>query len=167
LYNIHNGIMIIKTKLTRQDFINTNFIVLYSKPAIRLFTVVVSLAFIFSTLSAMLSGRISLVEIVLPLIMLCILPLIIYFNAGRVYASSRMSQAIEYTFDDNYFTLKGETFNGHMSWDKIYKVTKTRNWLLIWQNKYIASPIPKRDSTDEEMKVIKEILKKNKVRNNL
>jgi hypothetical protein len=51
----------------------------------------------------------------------------------------------EYVFTDTDLKITGESFNVTMLWDKIYKVTKTKRWVLIWQTKYLANIIPLQD----------------------
>lgn len=63
--------------------------------------------------------------------------------------------------------MKGESFNSQLSWDKIYKVTKTKNWLLIWQNRQIANPIPIEDIGEEQISDLKKILDRHNVKNNM
>src|SRR3982751_5322585 len=137
--------MLIKSKFTKQEFINANFIVFYSKPVIKIFTVLVSLALIISIVAVIGAAKISVAQVITPIIMLGILPLLIYSRSSRGFTSNNLNGAIEYNFDQTAFTIKGESFNVQLSWNKIYKVTKTKNWLLIWQNKNIATPIPKRN----------------------
>lgn len=100
--------------------------------------------------------------------MLTVMPLLTYFGAKRNFtANKRISETIEYHFDNDYLSMKGESFNSQLTWDKIYKVTQTKNWLLIWQNSQIANPIPKRDIWEGQISDLKEILDKYKVKNNL
>ena len=159
--------MIIKSKFTKQDFINANFIVFYSKPVIKIFTVFVSLALIATIIAFIGAAKISLSQIIIPVVALGILPLLIYSRSSRGFTSNNLNGAIEYNFDQEAFNIKGESFNVQLNWNNIYKVTKTKNWLLIWQNKNIATPILKRDIQDVEINELKEILAKNKVKNNL
>ena len=159
--------MIIKSKLTKQEFINANFIVFYSKPVIKIFTVLVSLALVISIAAVIGAAKISLIQIIAPVVMLAVLPLLIYARASRAFASSNMGETIEYKFDQDSFNIKSKAFNSQMNWNKIFKVTQTKNWLLIWPNKDIATPIPKKDIQSTEMNELKEILISNKVKNNL
>ena len=96
------------------------------------------------------------------------LPLMTYLAAKRNFkANRRISEIVQYTFDEQNLTIKGESFNSQYSWDKIHKVSQTKNWLLIWQNRQVANPIPKRDVWDGEMQDLKEILMRHNVKNNL
>ncbi|MBC7828738.1 MAG: YcxB family protein [Chitinophagaceae bacterium] len=78
-----------------------------------------------------------------------------------------MGEAIEYHFDNDYLLMKGQSFNFELSWNKVYKVTKTKNWILIWQNNQIATPIPRRDIDEELITHLRGTLNGHKVKNNL
>jgi len=63
--------------------------------------------------------------------------------------------------------MTGESFHSQLTWDKVYKVTETKNWILIWQNRQIANAIPKRDVWDGQIEDLKKILTAHKIKNNL
>ena len=160
--------MPIKSKLSEQDFINVTFVLLYSKISMKIFTGLISLFLIVSILTATLLPNVSFSQIILPVVLLSVMPLLTYFGAKRNFlANKRISETIEYHFDNDYLSMKGESFNSQLTWDKVYKVTQTKNWLLIWQNRQIANPIPKRDIWDGQISELKETLDKHKVKNNL
>lgn len=160
--------MLIKSKLNEQDFINVNFVLLYSKISAKIFTLLISFFLIITFITVIFIPKVAFTQIILPLAMLMAMPLITYFGAKRNFAANaRISEAIEYQFNNNYLSMKGESFNSQLSWDKIYKVTQTKNWILIWQNRQIANPINKRDVWEGDIDSLKEILEKHKVKNNL
>ena len=64
---------------------------------------------------------------------LIVLPGITYFSTQKNYkANQRISEQIEYKFHQDNFETVGESFQSVLSWNKIHKVNKTKNWLLIW-----------------------------------
>jgi hypothetical protein len=137
--------MTIKTKLTEKDFINVNFVLFYKKIAIRIITVMISLSFILSTVFSFIKGNsFESTQILWVILFLGIVPLMTYFNAKKNYSSNkRISEEIEYRFEENYLDIHGESFNSQYTWDKICKITQTQNWVLIWHNRQVANPIPK------------------------
>lgn len=160
--------MLIRSQLTQEDFINVNFVLLYSKISMKIFTVFTSLFLIFSISLVILLPTYPFTQIIVPLVMLTILPLFTYIIAKRNFTGSdRISEKIEYNFDNENLTMKGESFNSQLSLDKIAKVAITKNWLLIWQNRQFANPIPKRDISALQLTELKEILDSKKVKNNL
>ncbi len=54
--------------------------------------------------------------------------------------------------------MEGESFNAKLSWNKIYKVKETKNWILIFQSRQVANLILKSDIWDGEMIELKRIL---------
>lgn len=74
---------------------------------------------------------------------------------------------MEYHFEDDQLTVKGESFSSQYTWEKVYKVTETKKWIFIWQSRQIANLIKKRDIADVQISILKEILDRNKVKNNL
>ena len=160
--------MIIKSQLTEQDYINANFVLLFSRPIFKIVLVIIGLFSLSNMITVILSPNGSISSIIPPLIIILMLPLMTYLAAKRNFkANQRISEIVQYTFDEQTLTIKGESFNSQYSWDKIYKVSQTKNWLLIWQNRQVANPIPKRDVWDGEMQDLKEILMRHNVKNNL
>lgn len=83
--------MYIKSKLTQQDFINVNFVLLYRKTAIKLFTVVILIFLIVSVSTAALLPDTSLSQVIVPLAMLVVMPLVTYFGAKRNFSTNQES----------------------------------------------------------------------------
>ena len=159
--------MIIKTKMTEKDFINVNFVFLYSKIAMKLFTGVISIFFILSILTVAFT-KAAYSTVITPIVLLAAMPLMTYYAARKNYRTNkRISETIEYQFDKDSLIIKGESFNSQLTWDKFYKVTQTKNWILIWQNRQVANPIPKRDIWEGQLADLKLILNEHKVKNNL
>lgn len=160
--------MFIKTQLTEKDFINATFVVSYNKPSMKIFTGIMLLGLVFAIINAIFLSDTTYQSFIVPALMLIAFPLITYFTAKKNFATNaRISEMVEYIFGDKDLIMKGESFNSQVSWEKIYKVTQTKNWILIWQNKQFANLIPKRDIWDGQIEELKEILISHKVKNNL
>jgi len=160
--------MIIKSKLTEKDFINVTLVLLYSKTSFKIFTGTIITFFLVTLFTVVLIPKVTLSQMIVPVVMLSIAPLFTYFTAKKNYNSNQtISEAIEYQFDKDNLIVKGESFNSQLTWDKIYRVTQTKNWILIWQNSQIANPIPKRDIWEGEIESLKVILNEHRVKNNL
>lgn len=159
--------MLIKSKLSEKDYINANIVLLYSKVSIKIFTVLIFAFLLLTILLAVLSYS-PYSQIFVPLAMLIVMPFMTYFSAKRNYAANKMTgETIEYQFDNNYFSVKGETFNSQQPWDRIYKVTQKKNWILVWQSTQNANPIPKRDISEVQFAEIRQILESHGVKNDL
>lgn len=160
--------MNIKSKLTERDFIDVNFILLYSRTSMKIVTAIIIFFLFGSLLTAFFLPTMPLSQAIVPAVMLSAMPLMTYFTAKKNYASNkRISETIEYVFEKDNLLIKGESFNSQLTWDKINKVTQTKNWILIWQSRQNANPISKRDIWEGEIGELKEILTQHNVKNNL
>ncbi len=113
-------------------------------------------------------GKFSISRLTTPLIVVAFLPAVTYFAAKKNYSSNqRIQEPIEYLFEKDYLVIQGESFNSRLTWDKIYRVTETKKWILIWQSKQIANAIHKSDVWDGEMQALKQILIEHHVKNNI
>lgn len=138
------------TQLQLNDFIRVNFHFVYRKWAFKfmlglgifmLTTILFSIAFLPDAFTSF-----PYVPLALALYFSCGLPVTIYFSAKRNYANNgRISEPIRYEIDNEQITTSGETFNATFSWGKVYSVTETKHWILIWQSKQLANVILKSD----------------------
>ncbi|QEC69155.1 hypothetical protein FRZ67_18225 [Panacibacter ginsenosidivorans] len=56
------------------------------------------------------------------------IPLLTYFTSRKNYTTNnRISEPIEYTIENSGLSIKGESFTSTLTWDKLYKVSKTKN----------------------------------------
>lgn len=162
--------MIIKTQLTQKDFINGSLVLLYSKWNLKIISIIAGLMFIASLVIFAAGPQYGdpTSSMLVSLFMALWLPGLTYFSAKKNYnTNSRASEPIEYTFEENAMTITGSSFNATLSWNKFYKVSKTKNWVLIWQTSKSANLIPRRDITDNEIGYLKKIITSNRVKNNL
>jgi hypothetical protein len=164
--------MVIKTRLTEKDFINVNFFFLFRKPILKIVFIIMVLNLILGLLSAVIPltflGEFTISRIVTPLVVLTFLPAVTYFTAKKNYASNqRLKELIEYKFEKDYLIIQGESFNSQLTWDKVYKVTETKKWILIWQSRQVANIIHKSDVWDGEMIELKTVLDEHHVKNNI
>lgn len=59
--------------------------------------------------------------LILPFIFFIAFPLMIFWTASRQYSSSaKMRQLVEYTFDDDGVSYKGDNFEGKYDWENYY-----------------------------------------------
>ena len=160
--------MDIKTKLTEKDFINVTFLLLYRRFFMKLMTAIGFLCLLSAVITKVIIINSSILSpIIYGVCMLVVVPAAMYFTAKKNYSSNkRISENIEYIFTPQHLRIIGESFNSELTWDKIYKVTKTKNWILIWQTNQIANAIPRRDLWDGELHTLEGLLQENNVRHN-
>jgi YcxB-like protein len=160
--------MLIRSKLTQQEFINASLVQLYSKTSTKVVTGLFALFLLFATLTMSALRSNFFFMVIYPIIILALNPLGIYLTAKRSFKNIKTNgEMIEYHFEDNMLFTKGETFSMESTWDTIYKVTQTNNWLLIWRNRQVANPIPKSAVSKDQLVELKGILDRNHVKNNL
>jgi hypothetical protein len=160
--------MTINTKLTEKDYINASFAIIIGRPFIRYFLAIIGIILLINLVSGIAIGSSTLAGVLPPIIIFMIYLGFIYFSIKRGYSNNkRISENIEYTFGQFNLVIVGESFKTELSWNKVNKVTKTKNWLLIWQTRQIANAIPNRDIQADELTKLKMILTNNSVKNNL
>jgi hypothetical protein len=166
------ALMVIKTKLTEKDFINVTLILLFNKLLIKIVYIAMAISLILGIASAFfpitLLGEFSFSRLIGPFFVLVFLPAVTYFSSKKNYSSNkRVSEPIEYKFEKDYLIIRGESFNSELTWDKIYKVTQTKKWVLIWQTRQSANAIHRSDIGDAEWNELKQILIEHRVKNNI
>lgn len=161
--------MIVRSKLSEKDFINANFIFLWSKTFAKVIVIFIGCVLLAWFISSLILQSFTLASnpiglFVFPLIMVGFT----YFNAKKNYNSNqRISEQIEYGFYLDTLSTKGESFSATYTWDKLDKVTKSKNFIFVWHSRQLANPIPMRYFDQLQLDELKEILEKNKVKNNL
>jgi hypothetical protein len=160
--------MKITTRLTEGDVIRFNFYLYYRRWVIRIVTAVMILDVLIIIFYSDAVRDSMWGSLWFPALFLILLPAMVYVNAMRGFKNNRrLSEQIAYAFTESDLNITGESFTATMSWDKIYKVTKTKRWLLIWHSKNSANIIPLKDIWDGDILYLKEILLKKGVSNNL
>lgn len=67
--------MVIKSKLTEQDFINVNMVMLYKKTSIIIFTVLIFIFLFVTALTVAFLPEVSFAQLIVPLVMLVAFPI--------------------------------------------------------------------------------------------
>ena len=155
----------VKTTLSEKDFIQISFTLIYRKPAIIVLTVIAVGFFLLSAVLYLLDAKNNGTGMITASAMLIAFPAITYFNAKKTYTlNPRLNETVCYSFEDRFLKMKGASFNSELSWEKIHKVTRSKNWLLIWQTKDFANAIKMSEINEEHLTQLKNILHKNKVK---
>jgi len=160
--------MVITTQLSLKDFINISFFLFFRKITIIFFMSLMVVWFVVYTIINIAATKGSYYDFIPMTVGLSILPLMTYLSAKRNYkANSRISETIEYHIKPSLLTLKGESFTTDYTWNQLYNVNQTRNWVIVWQTRQVANFIPKRNLSVEQIAELKKILDKHLVRNSL
>lgn len=160
--------MKIVTKLTESDIVRFNFYLLYRKWIFRIITALMVLAILLLFLFPDVAKASMPNALIFPVLFLVVLPVSVYIRSKRSFKNNhRLREQIAYVFDDQNLIVTGESFNATMTWDKIFKGTKTKRWVLIWQAGDLTSIIPLGNIPEGDIQTLKEILQKHGVKNNL
>ena len=127
----------IHVKLTLNEYIKAIYYLSFTQlvfKIVALFSILYIISIIKNFIQGVPSDTISITFGLLGII----IPISIYFTSKRTYYKTRIDETMIYTITDDTIRVKGETFESIFTWDKIYKVSETRSWILIWQTKITA-----------------------------
>ena len=151
--------IILTTKLSFEDFIKVNYHLLYRKLSMKFMTGFGLLLLLMVTFSFNNFKEFPWFLLIFGLFLSVGQPVLVFFTAKKNYRSNgRISETINYEFDNENIQITGESFNSKLTWNKIYSVTENKDWILIWQSRQIANVVPKRDFKNGELQAFKDIL---------
>lgn len=151
--------IILTTKLSFNDFIKVSYHLTYRKLSMKINTGIGLLVLLIIISSTSSFTEFSWFLLFFGLFISFGQPIMIYFSAKKNYMSNgRISETIIYEFDKECIQITGDSFNSKLTWDKIYKMTENKDWVLIWQSRQTASVIPKRDFKNGELLIFKDIV---------
>ena len=160
--------MEIVSKISEKDYVNVFFTILWAKRSIRFCTIIFILIFVLGSFNVFVLKTTGPVTLLFPLLFLIVFSVSIYFGAKRTFKTDgRISETIRYVFDDVKLAIQGESFESILNWDKVYKVTRSKHWLLIWQNNVLANAISMASLDEQEIDYLRGILNANKVQHSI
>jgi hypothetical protein len=140
----------IPTQLSRQDYLKICFTLKYK--SIRGY-VSIGLAIFYYIIGIFLlikDPQSSIIVFVSGFVYMTITNLMFYLKSYSQFTSNKkLQEMICYSFGENSIKITGETFESTFSTKSIYKVTSTKNWLLVMLNADNFYAIS-RDNLDEE-----------------
>ncbi len=160
--------MEIVSKIAEKDYISALFTILWSKRSIKYCTIIFLLIFISSFFNVAVLKTADPITPLFPLLFLIVFSGSIYLGAKRTFKTdARVRETIRYVFDDAKLIIQGESFESILSWDKVYKVTRSKHWLLIWQNNVLANTIAMSNLDEQKLNYLRGVLNANKVKNSI
>lgn len=86
---------------------------------------------------------------------LVVLPLAVWYKAIRHYNSNRrIQQTIHYLFDNEYVSVKGNDFEARYSWNNVFKIKQTKNFILLYATRNTAELVKRSLLTPEQQAYI-------------
>jgi hypothetical protein len=81
-----------------------------------------------------------------------LMPYLFNRAAKKAYDTNPLiSEEITYSFNEDTFYSKGESFSSEISLDKFYKVSESDEFLFLWTSKQVANAISKSNMKDTDM----------------
>ena len=153
--------ILVTTQLTFDDFKKLSFHLMYRHFVIKFltgfgifFTVLVILLYFLNGMEDFNTSG-----LILGLVFTFMLPIITYRSAKTNYSSNqRVSENMTYEFDDSEISIEGESFNTTLTWDKVFKVSESKDFILIWQSRQTANAIPRRDFSNDKFVKFRQIV---------
>lgn len=160
--------MEIKTNISEADFIKVNYQLLWMKPITKLLvaftTFLVAYEIYCTTHYPDFYDRNLLLYFGLILFWM----VMIWWVARKNYRSNkRIQEKLTYTIEADKLLIAGESFKVELSWDKVFRVIKTRKWVLVFQSRQSANLIDRKACDETVLNALKEICKANNIKNNL
>jgi mRNA-degrading endonuclease YafQ of YafQ-DinJ toxin-antitoxin module len=139
----------VETLIDVKEYIRLIMILTYRRGIIR-FLVLLGVIFLVWSIFSLCGGwyfygTITYAQLTLAIFILFFLPIVFHRRAKMNFNSNeRLKENITYIFSEKQITIRGESFQVEMSWEKIYKIEEIKDWLLIYQNRNSANIIPLR-----------------------
>lgn len=159
--------MLVETKLDFNKYLKLNYMLTYRKPIIILITII-GFTLFTGSIFYFLGFNIPVdsppyTQFLFGFSAIVILPFFIYWNVKKnFYSHGRLQEKIIYEFTDEKIKITGESFNSELDWEKIYKITEFKNWILIYENIQIANILTK-ESFGEKIKDFRMLIKSKNV----
>ncbi len=161
--------VVIDTRLTLPDFVKVNFIVQFRRMNSRLLMLVIVLMIIFPAAFAVARHiPFHWVQSVIGLGMAVFYVASTAYTARKnFYANAVVREPLRYIFRKGGIGCESSAGTTVTDWAAVYRVTETRDCLIIWKNREVINLIPRRDVSGTQREAIKAILQQYQVRNNL
>lgn len=160
--------MTIKTNITESDFIKINYQLLWMKPMVKILAAfclfLIAYHFYALTYEPAYNGN----NILLYFGLIVFWVVMIWFVARRNYRSNkRIQEGLSYTIDPDKLTIAGNSFHVELSWDKVYRIVRTKKWVLVFQSRQSANLIDINHCDSAVMYELKSICSHHNIKNNL
>ncbi|MEP7279790.1 MAG: YcxB family protein [Bacteroidota bacterium] len=160
--------VIIETKLTLADFTKVNYILLFQKISTKILLLVVLLMIVLPVFLAIRGMSYNWLQSVIGIVLAAFYLFSARLGAKRNFESTpAISGLLRYEFTNDRLACTGEAAFSQTTWNKVYRVSETKECILIWKSSQLVNVLPKRDISVSQRVAIKKMLLLNKVKNSL
>ena len=146
----------VTTQITLKDYINVSYYTFYCKRTTISSTIIGLLLALLALTS--IENDMFFIPLVIGLILIFLMPVSMYFTLKKIHQShSRLKERVVYEFDEDTMITKDESFSSVSSLEKIYNITESKNYILIWTNSRVANIIPKRDFAEDQLQLFQHV----------
>ncbi len=150
------GKISVTTQITLKDYINVSYYTFYRKWT-TISSTIMGLLMLFLSLTILENDKF-FIPLVLGLFLVFFLPISMYFTLKKIYNShNRLKEQVLYEFDEDNMTTTGQSFSSTLSLENLYSVTESKNYILVWTSSRVASIIPKRNFSGEQLQLFKSV----------
>jgi hypothetical protein len=158
--------MTVETLLTLKDYTRLNLALYYRKPMSRLITVIGVVSLVSGLIQV--SGFVPelaawdtswIQTTVFGLLAIGMIPLSIMYQSRKNYHQNKgIQEPITYTFQPDKVSIVSRSFKSEMVWSQYLYVKELKDFFLLYQNKQIVNPIPKKYLTNQQEQEFREII---------
>jgi len=158
----------IVSKLSLNDYIKSNFRISYLK-VLNIMIGILGFLFLF------VGGAMALHDMVYPnparessssyfvffygLALVLYVPVKVYFSSKNIFKSNqRIQEEMTYEFSEKEIKTTGTSFNSGFDWNKLYKIRRVKNILLLYQGKQVANFINLDSVSEVDYNRLKELI---------
>lgn len=151
----------VTTKLQFNDFLRVRYYMMYKTFSMKFFSFFGFFCLALAIFQYQEGESFNFLAFTFGIVMILI-PVFLYFTSKKAYPNTRINETMIYEFNDDVVKVQGETFDSTFTWNKIYKVSETKSWILLWQTKYTTHIILKKDFNGYDLSLLKEIVDSHK-----
>ena len=159
------SLMKITTKITFNQYVKLLYSLIYRKPLMKLLVGVASLLILYIVFYNLFNLPEPVIYQYLTLFFIAVVqPIGIFVTLKRnFYSSNYLIESLIMEMNETEIKITGDSFYMEVLWEKLYKIIEEKNWFLFYQNNLSAIIIPKKDLDNNEIEILRNILKNVKI----
>ncbi len=152
------------SKLDFKEYLKANYLINYSRPFMVIMTILGVILTLMGLFNLGFHGNLTdkqlWFQLVLGLYFVFFIPSILYFKSKKNFnGPGRLTERMFWAIDPEWITVKGESFETKMTWDKMIKVIENKDVFLVYQSKLMAHIVSKKEMTAAQRVGFRNIVK--------